>query len=322
MERSMSTQMSGAGATAPARARWPFQLARVMAAAAVLLMLFGGSVTTMGAGMAVDGWWDAEGHFLPLFPFDKWFRDLGTFVEHSHRQVGILVGLLAIGTVIAVSRLDQRPMARRWAWAALFAVVVQGTIGGLRVLENSEQYAFIHGALAQAVFALLASTALILSPRWGLWEKDGAGVRAALPGRAVAWGVPLLVYIQIVLGCWYRHGLRPMPIGDLRLRLYLHMGLGLVVFFSLLHLARRLASTGLKREGRRLLFLVVVQVALGLGAWGQWDPQSVGLSEGTLAVLHVLGGALLLAETVGLALRAGLGAGPGQDVVSAGEAGP
>jgi cytochrome c oxidase assembly protein subunit 15 len=267
--------------------------------AAVLLILFGGSVTTMGAGMAVDGWWNAEGHFLPLFPIDKWFRDLATFVEHSHRQVGILVGLLAIGTVVAAWRFDPRPTARRWALIALLAIVAQGTLGGLRVLENSAQYAFIHGAFAHAVFALLASTARVLSPTW---STRGGSSPAALPKRSVAWGAAALVYTQIVIGCWYRHGLRPMPIGDLRLRLYLHLGLAVVVLVSLIWLARRLSAGGLRREGRRLMALVFVQVALGLGAWGYWEPQAVGLTEGTLTVLHVLGGALLLAETVGIAL--------------------
>ncbi len=296
-----------------AASRWPFQLARATAVATVLLILFGGSVTTMGAGMAVDGWWDAEGHFLPFFPLDKWFRDLGTFVEHSHRQVGILVGLLAIATVLTTWRLDRRIGSRRWALAALLAIIAQGTLGGLRVLENSEDYAFIHGAFAQAVFALVASTARVLSPRW-----EGLRGQPGLPPRGLAWGATLLVYAQVVLGCWYRHGLRPMPIGDLRLRLYLHVGLALVVLCVLVWLGRRLSRAGLVRDGRRLMALVLIQVGLGLGAWGHWSPESVGLTEGTLTVLHVLGGALLLAETVGLALRTAPGAAPGQlDAASA-----
>jgi cytochrome c oxidase assembly protein subunit 15 len=289
---------SAAAEVAGAVSNWPFQLARATAVATVLLILFGGSVTTMGAGMAVDGWWDAEGHFLPFFPLDKWFRDLGTFVEHSHRQVGILVGLLAIATVLATWRLDRRASSNRWALAALVAIVAQGTLGGVRVLENSEDYAFIHGAFAQAVFALLASTARVLSPRWETLRS-----RTGLPARRLVTGVAIMVYIQVVLGCWYRHGLRPMPIGDLRLRLYVHVGLAVVVLCTLLWLGRRLSGAGLVREGRRLMILVLVQVGLGLGAWGHWEPEAVGLTEGTLTVLHVLGGALLLAEIVGLALR-------------------
>ena len=65
------------------------------------LFAFGGSVTTLGAGMAVTGWWNAEGSFMPFFPIDKWFRDLGTFVEHSHRQFGLVLGLLMIAAVVA-----------------------------------------------------------------------------------------------------------------------------------------------------------------------------------------------------------------------------
>ena len=49
---------------------WPARAALASVVFAVPLVLFGGSVTTLGAGMAVDGWLVAEGHFLLFFPLE------------------------------------------------------------------------------------------------------------------------------------------------------------------------------------------------------------------------------------------------------------
>ena len=138
---------------------WPHRLALAAALAAVPLVLFGGSVTTIGAGMAVDGWLVAEGHFLLFFPVEQWFHDTATFVEHTHRLFGVLVGIFALASVVA-SFLRERPAARVLSLGALIAVCAQGTLGGLRVLEDDSELAFLHGALAQAVFALLCAHAL------------------------------------------------------------------------------------------------------------------------------------------------------------------
>src|SRR5262249_41575588 len=68
---------------------WPRRLALAALVAAVPLVFFGGTVTTLHAGLAIDGWLVLEpgrgDHFLWLYPVDKWFRDVGTFVEHTHR---------------------------------------------------------------------------------------------------------------------------------------------------------------------------------------------------------------------------------------------
>jgi len=141
---------------------WTHRLAVAALLSAVPLVLFGGSVTTLGAGLAVDGWLIAEGHFLPLFPLESWLRDTGTFVEHTHRLFGILVGLLSL---LACARAWRaRPGLPALApTAALLAVCAQGALGGFRVLERSPELAFLHGVFAQATFAALALSALLAS---------------------------------------------------------------------------------------------------------------------------------------------------------------
>ena len=132
---------------------------------AVPLVLFGGSVTTLGAGMAVEGWLVAEGHFLLFFPIESWFRDTETFVEHTHRLFGVLVGLFAVLAVGAAFRSGSR-RARVVTTIALLCVVGQGAVGGFRVLEDAPELAFMHGVLAQGVFAMLGVCALVTSRAW------------------------------------------------------------------------------------------------------------------------------------------------------------
>ena len=279
--------------------RWPFGLALAAALSAVPLVLFGGSVTTIGAGMAVEGWWIAEGHFMVFFPIEEWFRDTATFVEHTHRLFGVLVGLFAIGTVVATFLKDARGRARGLSLAALLAVCGQGALGGFRVLENSPDLAFVHGAFAQAVLALLFATALYLSPRW----TAGSEARQdATPGlRRIATWTAGAVYLQIVAGAWYRHALRPVSTPESAPRFLVHVVLAFLVVALVIALAKTLDDIGTpatRTLRQRVLWLLGLQVSLGLLALMGYRPGAVGPIEWTLAILHVLGGGLLLFQCV------------------------
>lgn len=290
----------------PATGRAPHALALLTALAAVPLILFGGSVTTLGAGMAVDGWLVPEGHLLPLFPAEKWFRDTGTMVEHTHRLFGMAVGLLAVATAVAAVR-ARRPWL---AVTALLAVCGQGALGGFRVLEASPELAFLHGALAQAVFALLCCSATALSPTFA------ASARGSLPAARPAAGAARLAlvaaYVQVVLGAWYRHGLRGgADGGEVALGLALHFGGALLVLAACARAIGRTlaladeAAAPLRRGAKRLGLLLGVQVLLGLLAWASRTGREVGALEWATSVLHVLCGGLLLAQVAVTALWAG-----------------
>jgi cytochrome c oxidase assembly protein subunit 15 len=289
--------------------RWAALLA---ALSAVPLVLFGGSVTTLGAGMAVDGWLVAEGHFLLFFPLDEWFRDTATFVEHTHRLFGVLVGLCALACLALALFGEARRGARRSALAALLAVCAQGTLGGLRVLANDSQLAFLHGALAQLVFAVLYVNAVLCAPSWR--EQHGSAAAAEGERRALArtaWFAAAAIQAQAVLGAWYRHGLRPAPAAESDLRFLLHALGALVVMASLAVLARQAAALraaegrlpgGLERALRFLPVLLFVQLVLGGLAWAGFRPGAIGPAEWGLSIAHVLGGALLLAAAGVVAL--------------------
>ncbi|QDU66934.1 COX15/CtaA family protein [Engelhardtia mirabilis] len=300
---------------------WPYRFSLGAVLCAVPLFLFGGVITTIGAGMAVKGWWNAEGHFMPLFPIDMWLRDFGTFVEHTHRLWAMAVGLFALLAVAFAFR-SGRGASARWATVvALLAVIGQGTLGGFRVLENSPDLAFLHGVAAQGVFAILAASALVLSRRWRVAQPAPAGVDLGAT-RALAWLLALLVYGQIAVGCWYRHGLRQMVGDGVGGRLHVHLTLAFLVLAAVIVVARKLGANSAaagdsEAAGRlrglkvRLHALVGVQILLGLLAWWAYDapapgdPKTHSEFEITLSVLHVLGGALLLAQSVAAALWLG-----------------
>ncbi|MBM3977695.1 MAG: hypothetical protein FJ299_11985 [Planctomycetes bacterium] len=279
----------------PPRSRWPHRLACATALLALPLFVFGGSVTTLRAGMAVEGWIFPEGHFLVTFPVQKWFRDLPTFVEHTHRLFGVLVGLAAIATLVACLATRAGARAIGLAAAALLAVCAQGTLGGLRVLENSPQLAFLHGVCAQLVFALLGVVAWQLRPGWkslgDVEYPEGPPLR-----RAALW-CTLLLLGQIALGAWYRHGLRTQQLADVEMRLSLHLIGALAAFAAVVVLAGRLQSSGDARAlrlARGLRVLLFAQLGLGLAAWLLRDPRGLTPAEWATSVLHVLVGALLL----------------------------
>lgn len=267
--------------------------------ATMALIGFGALITTTGAGMAVQGWWNAEGHFMPLFPVDKWTRDTGTFVEHTHRLIGMVVGFGALLTAFTTWRSFRGGRPFVWALIALVAVVVQGTLGGFRVLENSPELAFLHGVTAQLVFALIGGAVMATQPRL---EKTRAGV-AGPSGLALL--VALAVLAQSTLGAWYRHDIRPEALTDTTMKLHLHITGAVIVFVAVGLLAKKLkvlAAEAAPARGwsRRLHIALGLQVLLGLMAWMANDLQvsTPTMIELVVTTGHVLIGAVLLSTAL------------------------
>src|SRR5215468_543296 len=124
---------------------WPHRLACLTAGATVALIVAGGLVTNTGAALAVPDWPTTFGHNMFLFPPSGMVG--GVFYEHSHRLLGALVGLLTLSLALALWGAGGR--WRGLGIAAVIAVVVQGVIGGLRVVLTADTLAMIHGPVAQ-----------------------------------------------------------------------------------------------------------------------------------------------------------------------------
>ena len=152
--------------------RWPHRLAVALVCATFPLIWVGGLVTTEKAGMAVPDWPNTYGYNLFLYPWQTWIGgpwDL--FIEHGHRLLASAVGLLTIALVVTVWRCDTRGWLRALSVLALVAVVVQGLLGGLRVIQDEVLLARVHGCFGPAFFALSVALAAFTSSWW-----IGAGV--------------------------------------------------------------------------------------------------------------------------------------------------
>src|SRR5579862_7371341 len=118
---------------------WPYHFARLVVLATLCLIFLGGMVTTKRAGLAVPdwplsfgslnphGWWmmtDAQGEHLVR-------------LEHVHRLFAELVGLLTIALAVGVWRTDERSWVKWLSLGAVLGVILQGVLGGLRVIKLS-----------------------------------------------------------------------------------------------------------------------------------------------------------------------------------------
>ena len=189
---------------------WPHRIAVILVGATFPLLFIGGLVTGKGAGLAVPDWPTSFGYNMFLYPWSKMVGNI--FYEHSHRLVASFVGLLTIGLALALWLREPRPWLRRLGLAALALVILQGVLGGLRVVLLEQTLAIVHAATAQLFFALTVCLAVFTSAGWthGAVEttlNDGGRLRR-LGAVTTA-----LVYGQIVFGAVLRHtGERVEPI--------------------------------------------------------------------------------------------------------------
>jgi len=268
------------------------RLALTTAGATFVLILFGGLVTNTGAALAVPDWPTTFGHNMLLYPWSGMVG--GIFYEHSHRLIGAVVGLL---TLILGATLWRAGGRLRWLGvAAVAAVLVQGVLGGLRVVLLQGTLAILHGCLAQAFFGLLVAIALLTA------RVTPPSPQGVLPStRALTLATATLIYVQIVFGALLTHAGR--------IDLHLAGALGVFVLAPMATARLRRGGDGVAAAAARtLLVLLGIQLLLGTGAFvGRFTalPLPGGAFTGlALPVAHRLVGSLLLGAAVVLALRA------------------
>lgn len=274
------------------------RLALATCAATFVLILFGGLVTGLGVGLSVPDWPTTFGHNMFLFPPSGMVG--GVFYEHTHRLLGSLVGLLTVALAAMLWLCEGRRRLTGLGVAALLLVVLQGVLGGLRVVWLHDGLALVHGIVAQGFFALVVGLAVGSSDAW-----RGA---AAEPPRSAPEGVRRLAlatagvaYLQVAFGAVLTHT------GS---RLDAHLGVAVLLSGLLLTLCRRILA---RREEWPLLaraagWLHAVwggQLLLGAAAYLVRFhaaeialPPEIGLA---VRVAHRLTGALLLGAAVAVA---------------------
>jgi cytochrome c oxidase assembly protein subunit 15 len=310
----------------PQRSPWPHRWAVVLACATFPLIWVGGLVTTTDAGMAVPDWPTTFGYNPFLYPLSTWFAaPWDIFVEHGHRLLGALVGLLTIILTVSVVRHDHRAWMRLLAGAALALVIIQGMLGGMRVRLDERTLAMLHGCIGPLFFAVTVALAVVTCGRWQGAGPPLAGARGAHV-RRLAVVTCVLVYLQILLGAVLRH----VPVDEqpdtFVLAVQFHLLMAGIVSIHILWLAwsvlrrfRRVPPLGRLAGG--LVALIFVQLALGAGTWivnyavpqwaAGWLPASVGggaIVHGGWLQTHVVTahaaiGSALLAVSLSLALH-------------------
>lgn len=184
---------------AAATPRWLQRLGWVHVAATLVLLIAGGLVTSMDAGLAVPDWPRSFGRW--------WFVDMvgNVLYEHGHRLIAQAVGLLTIVHAVALWRHDPRRWVGWLGIALLGAVILQGVLGGLTVLHYLPTWlSASHGVLAQTFFGGSVAVAYVLSDAWWSSRRRAASATGdALHSAArTATG---LVWLQLVLGALLRH---------------------------------------------------------------------------------------------------------------------
>jgi cytochrome c oxidase assembly protein subunit 15 len=282
---------------------WPHRFALVNAISTLVLIFVGGLVTNTGAGLAVPDWPTTFGHNMFLFPWSQMVG--GVFYEHGHRLIGSIVGLLtlALAIMLWVGRSARLP---RWLGVvAVGAVIIQGILGGLRVIlvETGSELAVIHSLLAQAFFALIVGLVVLTSREW----EDGP-CRIGIAGIGAVSKLCLLttgcVYLQIFLGGMLTH------IGDWVIAHLLGAAVvGIHVWWLVVRILRLQGNRmKLMKPAILLIGLLTLQLLLGLGSYvNRFTSLEIPYAAFTrlaLPTTHRITGALILAVCTVLTLRA------------------
>lgn len=280
---------------------WLHRLALTTAGTTGFLLFVGALVTSKGVGLAVPDWPTTFGHNMFLFPWAGMVG--GVFYEHGHRLVASAVGLLTLVLAVCLWLRESRAWVRWLGSAALLLVMIQGVVGGLRVIWLESEFAIIHAVFAQAFFGLMVALTLFTSRPW----------REAIPRHAVgAWtmfqwsccATTLLIFSQSLLGAVIRHAGTAVVV---------HILVALVIAFQVSFVVVKAFKLADEVPVFRTLsvslgLLMMVQVALGVVSYagrflsfdGFWEPNVIV----AVTTAHVVTGALMFALGVVMTLWA------------------
>ena len=303
---------------------WPHLMAVLLVCATFPLIWVGGLVTTYDAGMAVPDWPSTYGYNLFLYPWQTWILGpFDLFIEHGHRLLGAVVGLIAIVTLVVTWRCDSRRWVTGMAAGLLALVIFQGGLGGLRVIENEVALARIHGIVGPAFFAFAVAFAVITSNLWRRASRQHASGGSKLQRLAAL--TAGITFIQLIIGAHLRHLPLDWSPYAFRAVLVFHLFVAAALLFHAVMLTIRVAT--LHRDNRALLYpavaislLVLTQIGLGSATWianYSWPNWATELGFGVghtivagsyasamIVTAHQAMGSLILGVAVMLSIRA------------------
>ena len=285
--------------------------AALVAASTALLIFAGGLVTSTGSGLSVPDWPNTYGWFMWAFPISKMVG--GIFYEHLHRLIASTVGFLIVVLTVWLWKAEPRAWVRKLGYVALAAVITQGVLGGITVLWYlPDAISIAHASLAQIVFCLTSTIALVTSRRW--IRDSGVNDRTL---QRISMATTAVIYAQIVVGATMRHtgaglaipdfpfafGHVIPPVWDAKIAIHFAHRVGALTVAVLI-----LATTGhaFFHHGRRrelrnpaILLLALLTMQITLGALTVLSQKHFIINS-----LHVVNGALVLVTSLVLTLRA------------------
>jgi len=260
----------------------------------------GALVTSNDAGMSVPDWPTSFGSLYKLPPMAggvKW--------EHSHRMIAEFIGLLIIVLAVWTQRVETRRWMRVLGWTALGAVIGQGILGGLTVLNFLPwSISTAHATLGQMIFCIIVAMALFTSRSW-LQDSEPVAESESWPSTPTLTAIAAAcVWVQLILGAAFRHyGMKLLP------HLIGACVVTAVVCWTVVRVLTRYGNVDhLRRPAQLLLALLMMQLGLGFCAYitrmtfghNAVQPWQIMVVS---TVSHVACGALVLAASVVLAVQ-------------------
>ena len=191
--------------------RWRYHYAASGLVLCLILVSWGGVVTSIEAGLAVPDWPTSFGSYDPLVtgysdpvnPDERWWQVGPILAEHGHRLLGALVGLWIVGLALWTLISDSRTWVRIAAVSAVGLIIAQGVLGGLRVIWSSIDLAVVHAMGAQLFFCTATGLTLFNSRTWLEHSVENSLKIGKL--RILAIATVAAIYVQILLGALLRH---------------------------------------------------------------------------------------------------------------------
>ncbi len=128
------------------------------------------------------------------------------------RRLPVYMGLASLSPIvigISLWHIRRQPGTLRW-WGmiAFAAVILQGVLGGLRVVLFKDQIGIFHATLAQLFFVIMCVICLLTSP----WGQHASQIPVTVHNLLLV--TTLLVLGQLVLGATMRHQHAGLAIPD------------------------------------------------------------------------------------------------------------
>jgi heme A synthase len=183
------------------------RLAKGLVAATLVLVAWGGTVTSTNSGLACGDHWPACFEVVraeageDVRPTLTPRMEGGVLIEHGHRALASAIGFGTIVLLVLVRR--QRPVdrgLRRAATAALALVIFQGLLGALTVrMRLPAAVTILHLGFSMTFLGSLVYLAFRTRPRRTDPPPPASRVRRWTLAAAA------LVFAQIVFGAFVRH---------------------------------------------------------------------------------------------------------------------